>query len=68
LEQATDSVRDTTTRLEAAEQAVVSAQSELDVRRKDAERTRLHAELAAADLEKAQQAFDRARARMAEFK
>ena len=67
LEQATDSVRDTTTRLEAAEQAVVRAQSELDLRRKDAERTRRNAESAAADLEKAQQAVDRARARMAEL-
>ena len=68
LDQATASVRDTTTRLEAAEQAVVRAQEELEARRKEAERTRRHAESAAADLEKAQQAFDRARARMAEFK
>ena len=67
FEQATASVRDTATRLEAAEQAVVRAQSELDIRRKDAERTRRNAASAAADLEKAQQAVDRARARMAEF-
>jgi len=67
LDQATASVRDTTTRLEAAEQAVVRAQEELEARRKEAERTRRHAESASADLEKAQQAFDRARARMTEF-
>jgi len=67
LDQATASVRDTTTRLEAAEQAVVRAQQELEARRKEAERTRRHAESASADLEKAQQAFDRARARMTEF-
>ena len=66
-EEATSSVRDTTTRLEAAEQAVLRAQTELDVRRKDAERTRRHAESVAADLEKAQQALERARARMAEL-
>ena len=67
LDQATASVRDTTTRLEAAEQAVVRAQEELEARRKEAERTRRHAESASADLEKAQQAFERARARMTEF-
>jgi len=67
LDQATASVRDTTTRLEAAEQAVVRAQEELEARRKEAERTRRHAESASADLEKAQQAFDRARARMTGF-
>lgn len=67
LQHATDSVHDIEASLEAAEQAVVRAQSELEVRRKNAERTRQHAESAAADLEEAQHAFDKARARMAEF-
>jgi len=67
LEQAAAAVRDTKAKLEAAEHAVIRAQSELEARRKDAESTRRHAESAAASLEEARQAFDKARIRVAEL-
>ena len=52
--------------LNAAERALEHAQSELQSRQNDVERTRRHDETASANLDEAQRAFDNARARVAE--
>lgn len=66
-EHAVESLRVATTRLDAAERALVHAQSELQSRRDEVELTRRHDESAAAHLDHAQKAFDDARTRAAEF-
>ncbi|HET6339220.1 MAG TPA: hypothetical protein VFG30_38650, partial [Polyangiales bacterium] len=66
-ERATKSLRDATTRFDAAEHAFAQAQIELDARRDDVERTRQLAESAAANLEDAERALADARARVEEL-
>jgi hypothetical protein len=64
-EHAMESLRDAKARFDAAERALVHAQSELQARRDDLERARRHDESTAANLEAAQRAFDDARTRVA---
>jgi hypothetical protein len=66
-EHAVEFLRETQVRLDAAERALLHAQSERETRRGDAERARGHAESAAQHLDDAQRAFDDARARVAEL-
>jgi septal ring factor EnvC (AmiA/AmiB activator) len=64
---AAKALRDAETKLDAAEHALLHAQSERDARRDDVERTRRHAESAAANADDARRAFDDAETRVAEF-
>jgi hypothetical protein len=63
---AVESLRDARARLDAAERALVQAQSEVVSRRDDVERGEREASATAANLEEAQRAVDDARARAAE--
>jgi hypothetical protein len=65
-EHALELLREARARCDAAESALRHAQSELEARRDDVERTRRHAESAAAKLEDAQRTFDDVRMRVAE--
>jgi len=64
---AVESLRDAEGRLDAAERALLHAQSELKARRDEVERTRRRAESAAANVEDARRARDDGETRVAEF-
>ena len=64
---AVESLRDAEGRLDAAERALLHAQSELKARRDEVERTRRRAESAAANVEDARRVRDDAETRVAEF-
>ena len=58
-------LRDANAKLDAAERALLLAQTELEARREDAERSQRHVHSTAASLEDAQRAVDDARRRLA---